>query len=115
MNDAHYPWFILVPQVQGVREIHDLSVDDQCRLLQESSTLSRILAERFRADKMNLAALGNIVPQLHIHHVVRYRTDAAWPNPVWGRLAAIPYTREQIAEIRRTLLPLLPQLTAFPA
>jgi len=91
MNDANYPWFILVPRRSGIREIFELTDRDQQQLIRESSQLSRALVRLFHADKLNIAALGNMVPQLHIHHVVRYRTDRAWPNPVWGLFSAKPY------------------------
>lgn len=92
MNDANYPWFILVPRRPGLREIYELEHRDQQQLLVESSQLSRLLNKIFQADKLNIAALGNMVPQLHIHHIVRYQTDQAWPNPVWGMFPAQPYT-----------------------
>jgi diadenosine tetraphosphate (Ap4A) HIT family hydrolase len=91
MNDANYPWFILVPRRPGIREIFELTDRDQQQLIRESSQLSRALIGLFHADKLNIAALGNKVPQLHIHHVVRYQTDRAWPNPVWGLFSAKPY------------------------
>lgn len=103
MRDANYPWFILVPDREDIREIFQLSEADQRQLLRESSHLSAVLAERFRADKLNIAALGNIVPQLHIHHIVRYCDDPAWPAPVWGRLPARSYTREGLTEVLETL------------
>ena len=106
LNDARYPWCILVPEREGVREIHDLEVEDQHQLLTESVQLSRFLAETFQADKMNVAALGNLVPQLHLHHIVRYRTDAAWPGPVWGALPPEPYDDEALAGMREKLAPL---------
>jgi diadenosine tetraphosphate (Ap4A) HIT family hydrolase len=99
MRDANYPWAILVPDREGVKEIHELSESDQQQLMRESALLSRLMANLFHADKMNLAALGNLVPQLHIHHVVRYRTDPAWPAPVWGRVAVRPYEAAQLREI----------------
>ena len=75
--------------------------------MRESCDLSEVLDERFRPDKLNLASLGNLVPQLHLHHVVRYREDPAWPGPVWGRLPAKPYAPEALAErlgeLRRAL------------
>ena len=92
MNDANYPWFILVPRRTEVREIFELEHQDQKQLLEESSHLSQVLSKIFQADKLNVAALGNIVPQLHIHHIVRYQTDQAWPNPIWGAFPAQPYT-----------------------
>ncbi len=84
MCDANYPWFILVPNRDNISEIHQLSADDQSQLLKESSLLAESLLESFQGDKMNIAALGNIVPQLHIHYVVRYQNDPAWPAPIVG-------------------------------
>lgn len=101
LNDANYPWFVLVPERDGVSEIYQLAEGDQQQLLRESSHLARVLAEVFVADKMNIAALGNVVPQLHVHHIVRYRSDAAWPAPVWGRLPARPYAEHEIARLRQ--------------
>ncbi|MGF1639776.1 MAG: HIT domain-containing protein [Rhodospirillales bacterium] len=103
MNDATYPWFILVPERRDVREVHDLSDADQHLLIDESSRLARWLGEAYRADKINVAALGNMVPQLHWHVIVRYRTDPAWPAPVWGRGPSRPYSPEQIAAVRERL------------
>jgi diadenosine tetraphosphate (Ap4A) HIT family hydrolase len=91
MNDARYPWFILVPRRAGAREIYELSDTDQRQLLAESSALSRALMAAFAGEKLNVAALGNVVPQLHVHHVVRHASDAAWPAPVWGRHPPRPY------------------------
>lgn len=99
MNDANYPWFILVPQREGVTEIHDLSEEDQQQLMRESSYLSLKASEAFSADKMNAAALGNMVPQLHLHHIVRYRDDIAWPGPVWGAHRAKPYGNVERDEV----------------
>jgi diadenosine tetraphosphate (Ap4A) HIT family hydrolase len=103
MRDANYPWFILVPDREGICEIFQLSEEDQIQLLRESSLLSAVLVERFHADKLNIAALGNVVPQLHIHHVVRYRDDPAWPAPVWGRVPARPYTPEGLSAVLAAL------------
>lgn len=108
MNERRYPWFILVPEVAGVSEIHELSGPDQAQLMAESSALSRVLAAAFRADKMNIAAIGNLVPQLHLHHVVRYRDDAAWPLPVWGRFQPSPYDESGLAVVRDRLLGMNP-------
>ncbi|MDP1774876.1 MAG: HIT domain-containing protein [Methylobacter sp.] len=98
MNDSQYPWFILVPERTGLREIYQLSKADRQLLTEESSYLAENLAVLFKADKMNIAAIGNMVPQLHIHHIVRYQTDKAWPTPIWGKFDAVPYTEQQIAE-----------------
>lgn len=99
MMDSNYPWFILVPDRENITEIHQLNKTDQQQLITESSTLSRIISKQFNADKINIAALGNMVPQLHIHHIVRYKTDAAWPAPVWGKLPAEPYTDEDMNQV----------------
>jgi len=110
MNDALYPWLILVPQREAIAELFQLSRIDQQQLLEEISSISSALAGHFRADKMNVAALGNVVPQLHLHVIVRYRGDAAWPRPVWGVLPAQPYTEELLAqrleELEALLVPL---------
>ena len=103
INDANYPWFILVPQREGITEIHQLSEDDQQQLMRESSMLAAAIEKEFNADKINIAALGNMVPQLHIHHIVRYKTDSAWPAPVWGKLSAIPYLDEEVKILRSSL------------
>ncbi len=100
MNERRYPWFILVPERAGIGEIHQLSGADRIRLIEESCELSRVLAGVFGAHKMNVAAIGNLVPQLHLHHVVRYREDPAWPAPVWGRFEPLPYAAPEIAAIR---------------
>jgi len=100
MNDSQYPWFILVPRVAGVKEIIDLSEELQITLLQESGKLSKLLQQVFNPDKLNVAALGNMVPQLHVHHIARFTTDAAWPTPIWSKLPAVPYTDEQIAVLK---------------
>jgi diadenosine tetraphosphate (Ap4A) HIT family hydrolase len=99
MRDANYPWFILVPDREGIAEIFELSEADQVQLLRESSRLAAILSEHFHADKLNIAALGNVVPQLHLHHIVRYRDDAAWPAPVWGRVPPRNYTPEELSSV----------------
>jgi diadenosine tetraphosphate (Ap4A) HIT family hydrolase len=96
MRDANYPWLILVPDRDGVTEIHQLDETDQQQLMRESVLLSRMLDELFHPDKLNVAALGNVVPQLHLHHVVRYRHDAAWPAPVWGRVPPQSYSGDQL-------------------
>ncbi|WP_295508253.1 HIT domain-containing protein [uncultured Pseudoalteromonas sp.] len=100
MNDSQYPWFILVPRQAGIREIIDLSEELQIVFLQESAKLSKLIQQVFTPDKLNVAALGNMVPQLHIHHIARFKSDPAWPAPVWGKLPAIPYTDEQIKQLK---------------
>lgn len=109
VNDSQFPWFILVPQRENIREIYQLTAEDQITLIQESSYLAGNLATIFNADKLNIAAIGNLVPQLHLHHVVRYQTDKAWAAPIWGKFAAVPYTEQQREEllVRLTSLDLL--------
>jgi len=96
MNDSQYPWFILVPERTELQEIHQLSNTERGLLMEESCYLAENMALLYSADKMNVAAIGNLVPQLHIHHVVRYQTDIAWPAPIWGKFAAVPYTAQQL-------------------
>jgi diadenosine tetraphosphate (Ap4A) HIT family hydrolase len=114
MNDRAYPWLILVPRREGVREIYELDALDQQQLLRESSHLAKILTASFHPDKLNIAALGNIVPQLHLHHVVRFRHDPAWPAPVWGKAPAVPYSPEEMALVRDRLTPSLDNFTPIP-
>lgn len=96
MNDQNYPWFILVPERAGLREYYQLSQTDRGLLMDESCYLAEKLALLYQADKINIAAIGNLVPQLHLHHIVRYQTDAAWPAPVWGFAPAQTYTKQQL-------------------
>ena len=98
MNDSQYPWFILVPEKADIKEIYQLSKPERQLLTEESSYLAENMATLYNADKMNIAAIGNLVPQLHIHHVVRYQGDKAWPAPIWGKFAAVPYTPQQITD-----------------
>ena len=92
MNDARYPWLILVPRRGDVTEPFELSVADQAQLWQESMRLGEAMKAHFAADKLNIAALGNQVAQLHVHHIARFHTDDAWPGPVWGVGSAVPYS-----------------------
>lgn len=98
MKDANYPWLILVPAINDVFEIYHLSEDQQKQFIAESSYVSQRMADKFEADSMNVAALGNVVPQLHIHHVVRFKDDIAWPGPVWGAHPAKAYTDEALEQ-----------------
>lgn len=102
-NDSHYPWFILVPRRMGVTEVFELNQEDQWQLQQESVHLSQVLYNTFKADKLNVAALGNMVSQLHVHHIVRYRNDPAWPAPVWGKFPATPYDNSAIQALLQPL------------
>ena len=103
VNDANYPWFILLPDREDICEIYQLSDQDQKLLLTESSMLSEKLMQIFEGDKFNIAALGNQVPQLHLHHVVRYRSDPAWPGPIWGKVSARPYSDRELGDMMTKL------------
>ena len=107
MNDANFPWFILIPDREAVTEIFHLSEADQILLINESSKLAGILKKAFKADKINIAALGNLVPQLHLHHIVRYKTDICWPAPVWGCHPAKKYSDEELENVIRKIEPLV--------
>ena len=91
MNDSRFPWLILVPRRADVTDIHELRECDRAALIEEVAETSRALSAVTQPDKINVAALGNLVPQLHVHVVARRRTDPAWPGPVWGAGAALPY------------------------
>jgi len=106
MNDARYPWFILVPRRDDIQEIYQLDAEEQLQLQRESSLLGKHLMERFGGDKLNIAALGNLVSQLHVHHIVRYLDDAAWPGPVWGVGLPQPYEDGKLEEVRELIRPL---------
>lgn len=99
INDQQYPWFILVPRLEGARDIIDLSWAEQRQLWHESAWLSHTIRSLYQPDKLNIAALGNMVPQLHVHHIARQKNDMAWPAPVWGKFPAIAYTEQQYAQI----------------
>jgi len=110
MNDSQFPWLILVPERAELSEIYQLSEQDQFTLMQESSYVAQQLADSYLADKMNIAALGNMVPQLHIHHVVRYKSDKAWPAPIWGQFDAVPYSEESLIKTVSKIKTALKQL-----
>lgn len=97
-KDANYPWCILVPEREDVYEIHHLSEEEQLQLIRESCRLSEVMTSLFDAHKMNVAALGNVVRQLHIHHIARFPDDPAWPQPIWGKVSAVDYSPEQLQD-----------------
>lgn len=98
MDDANYPWLVLVPRVPGSVELVDLDAQQRHRLTDEIDLASRALRALFRPHKLNVAALGNLVRQLHVHVVARFEDDPAWPAPVWGRVAAQPYPPETLVQ-----------------
>ncbi len=107
MNDSQYPWFVLVPKVADIADIYQLDWQQQQQLLNESSLLSELLMQLFNGDKMNVAALGNVCPQLHVHHIVRFKEDKAWPKPIWGEHPMQPYSEAELDELKQQLMPAL--------
>ncbi len=107
MNDNRFPWLILVPERPALKDLHDLSPEDQVAVMGEIDTASRVLSDIQAPEKINVAALGNMVPQLHIHVIARFTTDAAWPAPVWGVGGAVPYDDAVLAETLATLRTML--------
>lgn len=91
MNDSSYPWLILVPRRDGIAEITDLVPADQLILMREIAAASSGLRALVSPDRINVAALGNMVPQLHVHVIARFTADPAWPRPVWGAVPPVPY------------------------
>lgn len=111
MNDLNFPWCILVPRRESARELHALATEDQLQLLQEISGVAAAMQYAFEADKMNVAALGNVVAQLHVHIIARFEADPAWPAPVWGRLPAKPYP---LADAKQRRMQLQAAFAALP-
>ncbi|WP_299397331.1 HIT domain-containing protein [Pelagibius sp.] len=103
MNDATYPWLILVPRRPGLRDFHDVEAADMPRFTAEICAASRALEAAVSPDKMNVAALGNMVPQLHLHVIARFTGDPAWPGPAWGQVPAAPYEPTALEERVRML------------
>src|SRR5690606_29844697 len=108
MNDSTYPWLILVPKVAAMRELIDLDEAQQHLLMREIAQCSHVLKRLFQPDKLNVAALGNMVPQLHVHLIARSVGDAAWPAPVWGKVPAQPYEAAPLAALLQQLRDALP-------
>jgi diadenosine tetraphosphate (Ap4A) HIT family hydrolase len=102
-NQKAVPWLILVPRRPDLRELHHLNSDDQNQLMEEITQASRALESLFKPDKINVAALGNVVPQLHIHVIGRFVTDPAWPQPIWGNLEENPYDANELNDIQHRL------------
>lgn len=99
MNDSRFPWLILVPRRENASEIHDLAQPQRALLIEEAAQAGERLKDFARADKINIGALGNLVPQLHVHVVARFAGDAAWPGPVWGAGKPTPYDDEAAARL----------------
>ena len=110
LDDRRYPWVVLVPRRDDITEIYQLQAADRAALIEESCRVGETLMALFGGDKLNVGALGNLVPQLHLHHVVRHRDDPAWPGPVWGHSPARPYAagqRDEVLDRLRAALPLI--------
>ncbi len=103
MRDARYPWLILVPRIGGLRELHDVPEAQRAQLFNEIEQVSLALQRVANAYKLNVAALGNQVPQLHIHVIARHTEDAAWPGPVWGVGTAQPYDKATMQTLLEAL------------
>ena len=112
MDDARYPWLILVPRIEGAHELLDLDQAERAQLWQEIDAASRALCDAFAPDKLNIGALGNVVSQLHVHVIARYRHDDAWPGPVWGAHPRIPREAGAREAVVARLLPALSRLTS---
>ena len=98
MNDRALPWLILVPRRENLRELHDLCEEDRTRMIEEIALASRVLESAFRPDKLNIGVLGNLVSQLHVHVVGRFKSDRAWPGPIWGSAPPQPYGEGALRE-----------------
>lgn len=103
MDDSRFPWLILVPHIAGARELIDLDANDQRTLLAEVVAVGRALETLVNPDKLNIASLGNVVPQLHVHVIARYTRDSAWPKPVWGVGERVPYASDRRETLTRDL------------
>lgn len=105
MNNKNYPWFLLIPRQEGLREICDLKLTDQTQLMSEINQVSLWLKEYTGCDKLNIASFGNKVSQLHIHIISRFETDLAWPEPIWSKLQEPqPYGELELTQWRRAYL-----------
>ena len=114
MNDAQYPWVILVPRRASIREIFHLSVEEQHQLSDESAYVSQRMSDFYEADSMNVAALGNVVAQLHMHHVVRKEDDVTWPKPIWGAKPPVAYEKAKLEAQAQELTRLFSDKFASP-
>jgi diadenosine tetraphosphate (Ap4A) HIT family hydrolase len=114
MNDHRYPWLILVPERDAVRELYELNDRDRRQLMEEVALVSRFIRDSFHCQKLNVAALGNVVPQLHVHVIGRRSDDFAWPKPVWGIGEAVPYEAAAAERMRALAAARLAQWTEAP-
>jgi diadenosine tetraphosphate (Ap4A) HIT family hydrolase len=103
-NEKHYPWLLLIPRRANVSRTIDLSIEDQMQLIKELDAVQRVLWDEFEPTQMNVAAIGNKTPQLHVHVIARFQTDPAWPNTVWDHPMRLKYTDEEKLEIVNKLV-----------
>jgi diadenosine tetraphosphate (Ap4A) HIT family hydrolase len=103
MNDKQYPWLILVPDRPDLKDFDEINISDSTHLHGEIRKASQVLRTLYKPTKINVAALGNMVPQLHIHVIARFNTDPAWPNPVWGRYPPLPYSDKKLDDVLHSL------------
>ena len=106
-NDSRYPWLVLVPKVEGATEVHELTEEQQTKLMKESSLVANCLKKVTQCKKINVANLGNVVSQLHWHVVARFEEDKTWPGPIWGVGEVIPYEDKKRAELADSLIKLI--------
>ena len=104
MNNKRFPWLLLVPRLPEIAEIVDLSDEDQRVLWGEIARISKLLRDLFHPDKLNVATIGNLVPQLHVHLIARFQTDEAWPKPTFGFAPPLPYASNELEELRTRIL-----------
>ncbi|MDA8881259.1 HIT domain-containing protein [Alphaproteobacteria bacterium] len=107
MNDSRYRWLVLIPEIQGIRDWHDLPDEIERYMLSLTKSMSSLLKQSENSDKINVASLGNIVPQFHLHLIARHKNDAAWPGPVWGVGVAEPFCDEQAKAVIHMMQDLL--------
>ena len=103
MNDQQFPWLILVPRRASITELYQLESNDLLKTQEESLLISQLIMQHFNGEKLNTGAIGNLVPQLHLHHIVRFHSDPIWPKPVWGNIEASPYNAAQIKGLKNNL------------
>ena len=112
-RDSRYPWCILVPRIANITESYQLTAEQQQQLCLESAMVAKTLMSEFNGDSMNVAALGNVVSQLHVHHVVRFTSDDTWPGPIWGVGQAVPYSAEALMTMKSRMVAVLATQQGF--
>jgi diadenosine tetraphosphate (Ap4A) HIT family hydrolase len=103
IKDANYPWLLLVPRRPDIVDLVDLNEVERAQLMTETNRVAAALNKITKCDKLNVAALGNMVPQLHMHIIGRRKTDAAWPKPVWGAVPPLPFDPQALEDFRKAV------------